>query len=50
MNSTSSNSPTPPSPAGLPTMLDPEFDAYAEDYDAALQRGLKGFSGHQSFP
>lgn len=41
MNSTSSNSPTPPSPAGLPTMLDPEFDAYAEDYDAALQRGLK---------
>ena len=26
---------------GLPTQLDPEFDAFAENYDEALQRGLK---------
>ena len=35
--------PAPPSatPAGLPTQLDPEFDAFADNYDEALQRGLR---------
>ena len=36
-----SGPPAPPPVAGLPTAMDPEFDAYAENYDQALQRGLK---------
>lgn len=30
-----------PASAGLPTQMDPEFDAFAENYDEALQRGLR---------
>lgn len=30
-----------PAVSGLPTQMDPEFDAFAENYDEALQRGLR---------